>query len=273
MPPSQDPPAGGDARHDFDDATPYDKHFEYRKDFMDIAPRFFLRTTLMLRLLGQRGGTVLDVGCGDGFFLRRLAQEGYGGVGIDVSAAGIELARQVLADYPQCEVRCAPIQEFGPDGGYPTVACGETLEHIEDDVEFLRQINRLMAPGGTLVLTVPVDMTLWTQHDVDAGHFRRYSKEELFEKLEDTGFEVEEHVVWGFPLVRLMHLRIRRAQTRRMGSGARSRKRDLLVRLKPLLRVARHAVRFDNLFNATERGVGIVVRARKVCDVSGDTSA
>jgi SAM-dependent methyltransferase len=240
---------------------------------MDIAPRFFLRTSLMLRLLGNRGGTVLDVGCGDGFFLRRLARQGYSGVGIDVSKAGIELARQVLAGYPACEVHCAPIQEFGPSGGYATVTCGETLEHIEDDVEFLRQINRLMASGGILVATVPVDMTLWTQHDVDAGHFRRYTKAELFEKLERTGFVVEEYVIWGFPLVRLLHLRIRRAQTRRMGPGARSRKRDLLVRLKPFLRVARHVVRIDNLFNATERGVGIVVRARKSCDLEGASGA
>ena len=52
-----------------------------------------------------------------------------------------------------------------------------------------------------------------------------------------------------------------------MGSGGRSRKGDLLLRLKPLLRVARHLVRFDNLFNATERGVGIVVRARKSRDL------
>ncbi len=250
----------------FVSATPYDKHFEYRKEFIDIAPRFFLRTTLMLRLLGKRPGTVLDVGCGDGFFLRRLAQHGYRAVGIDVSRAGIELARHVLAEFPQCEAHCATIEAFGPDASYEIATCGETLEHIEDDVAFLREINRLLAPGGVLVLTVPVDMSLWTQHDVDAGHFRRYSKAELFEKLGRTGFAIEEYVVWGFPLVRLSHLRIRRAQTRRMGSGAPSRKRDLLLRLKPLLRIAKHAVRLDNLFNATERGVGIVVRARKVRD-------
>ena len=260
-------------RHEFVDITPYDKHFEYRKDFMDVAPRFFLRTSLMLRMMDRREEPVLDVGCGDGFFLRRLAQEGYRGVGFDVSKAGIDLARHVLAEYPQCEVHCATIQEFGPDGGYTIATCGETLEHIEDDVEFLRQINRLMAPGGTLVLTVPIDMSLWTHHDVEAGHFRRYSKAELFEKLEGTGFTVEKYIVWGFPLVRLSHLKIRRAQARRMGAGGRSRKRDLLMKLKPLLRVARHVVRFDNLFNATERGVGIVVRARKTRGVPAGSAA
>jgi 2-polyprenyl-3-methyl-5-hydroxy-6-metoxy-1,4-benzoquinol methylase len=252
-----------EAPHAFVDVTPYDKHFEYRKDFMDIAPRFFLRTNIMLDMLGRTGGTVLDVGCGDGFFLRRLARAGYHGVGIDVSSAGIELAKNVLAEFPQCEVHCAPIQEFRPDAAYPIATCGETLEHIEDDVAFLTQINRLLQPGGTLVLSVPIDISLWTQHDVEAGHFRRYSKTELFEKLQRAGFAVEDYTVWGFPLVRLSHLQIRRAQTRRMGAGARSRKKDLLIMLKPILRLAKHVVRFDNLFNFTERGVGIVVRAVK----------
>jgi SAM-dependent methyltransferase len=244
--------------------TPYDKHFEYRKDFMDIAPRFFLRTNLMLDMLRNCEGTVLDVGCGDGFFLRRLAKAGFRGVGIDVSTAGIELAKKVLAEYPQCQVHCVPIQNLGPDDAYPIATCGETLEHIENDVEFLRQINRLLQAQGTLVLTVPIDMSLWTQDDVNAGHFRRYSKRDLFEKLQRTGFAVEDYRVWGFPLVRLSHLRIRRAQAKRMGTGARSRKQDLLLKIKPLLSVAKHVVRLDNLFNFTERGVGIVVRARKV---------
>jgi SAM-dependent methyltransferase len=256
-----------DTEHAFVDATPYDKHFEYRKDFMDIAPRFFLRTNIMLQMLGRRTGTVLDVGCGDGFFLRRLARAGYRGVGIDVSAAGIELARNVLADYPQCQVYCARIQEFGPDRGYALATCGETLEHIEDDEAFLRQINRLLEPGGTLVLSVPIDMSLWTQHDIEAGHFRRYSKAELFGKLKNSGFGVQAYTVWGFPLVRLSHLSIRRAQTKRMGPGARSRKKDVLMKLKPVLRLAKHVVRFDNLFNFTERGVGIVVRAEKTREV------
>lgn len=247
-------------------ATPYDKHFTYRRDFMDIAPRFFLRTNLMLSMIKDRRGRVLDIGCGDGFFLRRLARRGYSGIGIDVSEIAIERARQVLASYPECEVHRTSIESFGPSGSYDLVTCGETLEHIEHDADFLRQIHRLMATAGTLVLTVPIDMSLWTEQDARAGHFRRYDKAELFAKLRQTGFEVQRYEIWGFPLVRLLQSRIREAQDSRMSTngGQRPRPRDLLLQLKPLLRAAKYAILVDNLFNFTELGVGIVVKATKL---------
>lgn len=256
-------------------ATPYDKHFGYRPDYIDIAPRFFLRTRLMLDMLGRERGTVLDVGCGDGFFMRLLAEHGFSTVGIDVSTLATSLARRVLAAYPGCAVHCTTIEDFRPEAPFRLVTCGETLEHIEDDVAFLGQIHRLTAPGGTLILTVPINMKLWTDHDTRAGHYRRYAKSELFDKLERSGFHVEAYTVWGFPLVRLMHRHIREAQDRRIrptagsahehapGAQTRSRQRDLLLKLRPLLRIAKYGVLFDNLFNFTERGVGIVVRARR----------
>ena len=252
-------------------STPYDKHFEYRSAFMDVAPRFFLRTQLMLQMLGSPRGALLDVGCGDGHFLRQLARRGFLGMGIDVSEVAISLAKSLLAGHPGCDVQCVPIEDFGPDQAYEVVTCGETLEHIEDDARFLREIYRLMKPSGTLVLSVPIDMTLWTEHDVRAGHFRRYDKAEIFQKLERAGFEVTDYRIWGYPLVRLMHLFIRRAQDNRMGSGAKpskSGKRDILIKLKPLLRLAKYGILFDNLFNFTERGVGIVVKAIKSSESS-----
>lgn len=259
-------PISSPAAADPERSTPYDKHFEYRTDFMDVAPRFFLRTHLMLKMLEGGAGTLLDVGCGDGYFLRRLARRGFRGIGIDVSQVAISLAKDLLARHPGCEVHCQRIEDFGPDAAYELVTCGETLEHIEDDRGFLRQIHRLMKPNGTLVLSVPIDMSLWTEHDVRAGHFRRYDKAEILQKLDQAGFAVMDYQVWGYPLVRLTHLFIRRAQDDRMGSQAkRSRpgKRDILLKLKPLLRVVKYGILFDNLFNFTERGVGIVVKAVK----------
>ncbi len=247
-------------------STPYDKHFEYRTDFMDVAPRFFLRTQVMLKMLGEPRGTLLDVGCGDGHFMRRLARRGFRCIGIDVSEVAISLAKGLLAAHSDCTVHCVPIEDFGPDEAHELVTCGETLEHIEDDARFLGQIYRLMKPKGTLVLSVPIDMSLWTEHDVRAGHFRRYDKAEIFKKLEQAGFEVIDYRIWGYPLVRLMHLFIRRAQDKRMSSGAKwskPGKRDVLIQLKPLLRLAKYGILFDNLFNFTERGVGIVVKAVK----------
>jgi 2-polyprenyl-3-methyl-5-hydroxy-6-metoxy-1,4-benzoquinol methylase len=49
------------------------------------------------------------------------------------------------------------------------------LEHIDDEQAFLREIRRCLAPGGRIYLSVPAGRWLWSDDDVQAGHFRRYT--------------------------------------------------------------------------------------------------
>ncbi len=247
--------------------NPYDQHLGYRQDFMDVGPRFFLRTRLMRNMLKGETGTLLDVGCGDGFFLEGLPKLGFVCTGIDTSARAIERCRERVGPLG-VELFCLPIGEFHPAVRFDLAVCGEVLEHIEDDVEFLGQISRLLRESGKLVLSVPLDMRLWNEADVRAGHFRRYTKDEIAEKLKATGYEVERYVIWGYPLIRFLHFWLRRQQDKRMGEERKlSRERDPLLKFKGLLRWARYLFLFDNLFNFSERGVGIIVKARKVRDV------
>ena len=143
--------------------------------------------------------------------------------------------------------------------------CGEVLEHIEDDVSFLENINRLADENAVLILTVPLDMRLWSKADEDAGHFRRYTKQEILEKVEKCGFEVEKYLIWGWPLVRYLMPFIRSQQTQMMGADSKkgSNKKKFLSRFKFILRFVKYLFLFDGLFNFTEKGVGIVIRARK----------
>jgi len=244
-------------------ATPYDRHLRYRQDFMDVGPRFFLRTWLMLKMLQGAQRRLLDVGCGDGFFLAELARNGYECTGLDTSAQAVALCRARVAPLG-VSVHCLPIEDFQPEKPFDLAVCGEVLEHVEDDVGFLRQVYQRLRPGGALVLSVPLDMRLWNQADLEAGHFRRYSKREILDKLAAAGFAVERYTVWGWPLTRALHFWIRRQQQQRMGrQPAVQRERDPLLRLKSLLRLGRYLFLVDNLFNWTERGVGIVVKARR----------
>jgi hypothetical protein len=131
----------------------------------------------------------------------------------------------------------------------------------------LAHIHRLLRPGGTLVLTVPLDMRLWNAADVRAGHKRRYTREEILLKLRHAGYQVDRYTVWGYPISRLLHFWIRRQQDKRISSppspAKPSQRRDILLWLKPLLRLGRYLFLLDNLFNFTERGVGIVVKAHR----------
>jgi len=233
---------------------------------MDVGPRFFLRTRLIKRMLQKEKGRLLDVGCGDGFFLEQLIAMGFECVGLEPSTQAAELCQARVGPLGG-QVHCQEIRDYHPTDPFDVVVCGEVLEHVEDDVDMLIHIHRLLRPGGTLVLTVPLDMRLWNEADVRAGHKRRYTKEEILLKLRDTEYQVEKYTVWGYPITRLLHFWIRRQQDKRIVSLPPTTKqisrRDILLWLKPLLRLGRYLFLLDNLFNFTERGVGIVVKARR----------
>jgi SAM-dependent methyltransferase len=244
----------------------YDKHLGYRQSFMDVGPRFFLRTRLIKRMLQEDKGRLLDVGCGDGFFLEQLITMGFDCVGLEPSTQAAKLCQARVGPLGG-RVHCQGIKDYHPIPPFDMVVCGEVLEHVEDDVDMLAHIHRLLRPGGALVLTVPLDMRLWNEADVRAGHKRRYTKEEILLKLRDTEYQVEKYIIWGYPLTRLLHFRIRRQQDKLIASlpspTEQPQSRDILVRLKPLLRLGRYLFLLDNLFNFTERGVGIVIKARR----------
>jgi SAM-dependent methyltransferase len=76
-----------------------------------------------------------------------------------------------------------------PDGFFGAVLAFEVLEHVEADGALLREIARVLRPGGTLMLSVPIRPSLWTPLDDACGHVRRYEPEELFAKLRAAGIE------------------------------------------------------------------------------------
>jgi SAM-dependent methyltransferase len=78
---------------------------------------------------------------------------------------------------------------FASQGLDVVVAC-EILEHLADDVASFHEIGRVLRPDGVFFLSVPLQPALWTEHDVLAGHFRRYEPAALAAQLTAAGFSV-----------------------------------------------------------------------------------
>ena len=126
-------------------------------------------------------GFILDVGGGNGFVARGLIDAGYETALLEPGGDGARNARQSrqLPTVINATIDEAAIRP----GSVPSVGLFDVLEHIEDDRAFVHRLHDIMRPGGLLYLTVPAFSWLWSMSDVDAMHFRRYTRRSLADVL------------------------------------------------------------------------------------------
>ena len=74
---------------------------------------------------------------------------------------------------------------------FTDVYTSNVLEHVEDDRKSLRDIRAIMQVGGKLAIYVPALPFLFSDMDAQVGHYRRYKRKELIEKVQESGFTVE----------------------------------------------------------------------------------
>jgi len=135
-----------------------------------------------------RSGPIFDVGGGNGFVAKGLMNAGWDVVLVEPGPAGARNAKKRGLQH----VVCATTQSAGfKPGSMPAIGVFDVVEHIEDDVEFLRHLHNLLEPGGILYLTVPAYDFLWSDADDHAGHFRRYSFKRLEKLCCTTGLDIQ----------------------------------------------------------------------------------
>lgn len=132
----------------------------------------------MAGLLPGIRGAVLDVGCGRKPYRRLTPAESYTGLDLDTPDSRALGVADVF--YPG-----GPLPF--PDASFDAVICSQVLEHVFEPEVFLREIGRVLRPGGRLVLTVPF---AWDEHE-QPRDYARYSSFGLRALLERTGYTVE----------------------------------------------------------------------------------
>ena len=155
-------------------------------------------------------GPIFDIGGGNGYVTAALDDAGLPAALVEPGGNGVSNARRRgVATVIRAEAQAAG---FSPSS-LPAVGLFDVLEHIEDDVGMLDWLSATMTPKAKLFLTVPAYGWLWSNEDVHAGHFRRYAKNDLSEKLAAAGFRVDFASYFFSPLV-LPLLLIRSIPTR-----------------------------------------------------------
>jgi len=135
------------------------------------------------------GGRALDVGCGTGRFLTELRRQRQAW-GIDHSPMAAQIWRQENVDgVAQARAQRLPF----PDGTFALVTCLDVLYHrdVPDDLWVLREMARVLQPGGVLILRVPALAWMRTARDERFHTRHRYGREELAWLVETAGLTVE----------------------------------------------------------------------------------
>jgi SAM-dependent methyltransferase len=148
-------------------------------------------------------------------------------------------------------------------GAYAVVTMLDVLEHLEDDVAALREVARILRPGGIVLITVPAFSFLWSRHDELAHHYRRYRRFELCRRLREAGLEpqfVSYFNFFLFPAIALVRLATKALGIRKEGSDFAATP----VLLNGVLGALFGAERFLLRFMPLPFGVSVLAVAKKI---------
>lgn len=134
------------------------------------------------------GGKVLDVGAGIGATIETLTrycpEAVWSAIEPDpVLCQHLQRLNDTGRFNPGIDITCGITADLSTAEAFDTLLYIDVLEHIEDDREELRQARRLLRHDGRLVVLAPAHPWLYTPFDREIGHFRRYTRSSLAERL------------------------------------------------------------------------------------------
>ena len=144
---------------------------------------------------------MLDIGCAGGVFLEHFGA-------ICERLFGIDQNHRVLS-----ETKSGAITQVAADArklpfhneSFPLISAIDIIEHVDDDLAVLREVYRILKPGGWFLVCVPAFMVLFGKHDELFRHLRRYTRRQLTQQVRAAGFSVKKATyiqpLFFFPLL------------------------------------------------------------------------
>lgn len=134
---------------------------------------------------------LLDVGAGTGGMAKAFAGD------FDVFALDLsKKASKILGKKKINAIRGNAVKLPFKSNSFNVVLAVHLLEHVEDDFQAVKEMNRVLKKKGVLILSVPALNLLWGSDDVISGHLRRYSIQRLERVL--ANFKEKELFYWNF---------------------------------------------------------------------------
>jgi SAM-dependent methyltransferase len=184
-------------------------HEYYRDRYAEQTPgaptladegTFELRVRTALAAIGTRPCRVLDFGCNVGAAAQRFLDAGHDVAGADISESAVRLAHVRLPRARFAVIESEARLPFG-DAAFDACFCSEVIEHLFDVRGFLREVHRVVRPGGLLLVTTPyhgwfknlliITVNFDRHFAPTGGHIRFFSLPSLTHLLQVNGFRVE----------------------------------------------------------------------------------
>lgn len=170
---------------------------EFRKLDPYANAKYEITTDWLTPALKRGPRTAANIGCGSGEYNESLAALGLDVVATEPERGAFEVARQRSLTLPNVNVKPLGLQDLAADQApVDLLVMHDVLEHIEDEADAVACITKLIKPGGEAVISVPAYNWLFGYHDVQLGHYRRYTKSRLI-KIFSPDFEILEGRYYG----------------------------------------------------------------------------
>lgn len=186
---------------------------EYSKEeLMYFNVKLDQRYAVLQKFLQKQNGTMLDVGCGEGYALAFFRKRGWNVKGLDFSAAGLESknpdCRDILQTGNVFELLDA---EISRGASYDVIWLQNVLEHVIDPISLLQSLRKLVSDVGIVVITVPNDGSAIQLAAVENGHIDShfwiaepdhlsyFNHNSLRNTIESTGWKCLDMLA-GFPV-------------------------------------------------------------------------
>ena len=147
------------------------------------------------------GKSILDAGYGTGHTTLELLNDGYDVTAMDLSQELVGFTKRIIkennyrGDVHVLDLTNAKV--LG-ENKFDTIVCLDVFEHIRDDELAIKNLYYILKKNGHLIVSVPALKVLYGIRDKKIGHYRRYGRNELIEKLRASGFDIVDIRYWNF---------------------------------------------------------------------------
>jgi SAM-dependent methyltransferase len=176
-----------------------------RNHFIDIYNRRIAIDGIKSQLI-KKDCCYIDIGCSSGYMLESV-MSAFAHVnifGADYFSTGLMQCHRRLPNIPLFQIDI--IKCNLEDNLFDAISCLNVLEHIEDDYLAIKQLYRIIKPGGVVVLTVPTMPNLYDMYDEVHYHIRRYKLNDLEQKVCSAGFKILKSNYFGVFMYPIFYL-------------------------------------------------------------------